>query len=343
MEAQGIDLSLLDKYADEGMVSIQAHPATSLFIFNYTPKVQYGKLWDDVTLQCRGLIMDASGVVVARPFRKFFNLEELTADQIPAENFEVFDKMDGSLGILYWIGYVPYIATRGSFMSTQAQYATALLHTKYEYLWAKLNRDYTYLFEIIYPENRIVVDYGTMSDLVLLAIIDTASGIDQPLVDIGFPVVKRYDAVADYQSLKAIATHNAEGFVIKFASGFRCKIKFDEYVRLHRILTGVSNVLIWEYLADGKSFDELLDRVPDEFYKWVKLTHGQLVASFDAIESACKASFKVLPTRKESALYFQTQSHPAVLFKMLDGQPYDSIIWKAIRPKYAKAFTVDHE
>jgi tRNA splicing ligase len=75
-------LERLNKYYDEGLVQKQLHPTLPLTIWNYTPKVQYGvtggqyKLWDDITVQCRGLVTDDNGVVVARPFKKFFNIEE---------------------------------------------------------------------------------------------------------------------------------------------------------------------------------------------------------------------------------------------------------------------------
>ena len=94
-------------------------------------------------------------------------------EHLPNEPFEVYEKLDGSLGILYWLGDEPYIATRGSFESPQAQIATELLRA---YDLSGLDRRRTYLFEIIYPENRIVVNYDDRRELVLLAIIDTATG-----------------------------------------------------------------------------------------------------------------------------------------------------------------------
>ena len=118
-------------------------------------------------------------------------------------------------------------------------------------------------------------------------------------------------------------------------------MKFAEYVRLHRIITGVSNVAIWEYLAEGKSFEELLEKVPDEFYNWVKKTQSELRTQFDKILAESKAVFKELETRKETALYFQTQKHPSILFSMLDKKTPDKIIWKMIRPKYSKPFKTD--
>ena len=69
-------LDTLNKYLEEGLVQKQVHPTLPLTIWNYTPKVQYENLWDEITLMTRGLVVDDLGNIVARPFAKFFNWEE---------------------------------------------------------------------------------------------------------------------------------------------------------------------------------------------------------------------------------------------------------------------------
>lgn len=333
-----MNLELLKEMIEKGYVNVQKHPTHELFIYNYSPLAQYERVWNEVTLACRGLILDGQFDVVARPFQKFFNLGEIENQQLPNESFEVFEKLDGSLGILYWADNQPFIATRGSFMGEQAVRATSILRSKYASVLRGVNRDWTYLFEIIYPENRIVVNYGDMEDIVLTAIIDTASGVDVPLHDMGFPVVKRYDGIQDIRLLKQMEEDNREGFVIKYANGFRLKVKFEEYLRIHRIVTQVSSINIWEYLAVNMPFDEILDRVPDEFYNWVKVTVENLKNQYEAIENQSLKDFKKLDTRKETAAYFFTCAYPSVLFKMLDERPYQEVIWKMIRPQFQKPF-----
>jgi RNA ligase len=344
-------------------INVQKHPTADLYIYNYSPKAQYDRLWNEWTLACRGLIMNGLHEVVARPFQKFFNLEESENLIFPDESFEVYEKMDGSLGILYWVDTAerrpkPAIATRGSFTSEQAIVATELLHTKYADVWPNLDPTKTYLFEIIYPENRIVIDYGDERKLVLLAIIDTKSGVElpmktsytvetrhalslphQPKFTNGFEIVKRYDGLNDLAQLKALEEENREGFVVKFRNGYRLKVKFEEYVRIHKIITRVSTVNIWEYLKEGQDLLPILERVPDEFYDWVKVTHAQLLNDFAKIESEAKSEFKIFETKKETALYYQTCKYPAILFKMMENRPYDYIIWKLIRPKFEKPFS----
>lgn len=333
-----MNLELLKEMIEKGYVNVQKHPTHELFIYNYSPLAQYERVWNEVTLACRGLILDGQGGVVARPFQKFFNLGEIENQQLPNDSFEVFEKLDGSLGILYWVDNQPFIATRGSFMGEQAVRATSILRSKYASVLRGVNRDWTYLFEIIYPENRIVVNYGDMEDIVLTAIIDISTGVDVPLHDMGFPVVKRYDGIQDIRLLKQMEEDNREGFVIKYANGFRLKVKFEEYLRIHRIVTQVSSINIWEYLAANMPFDEILDRVPDEFYNWVKMTVENLKNQYEVIENQSLKDFKKLDNRKETAAYFLTCAYPSVLFKMLDERPYQEVIWKMIRPSFQKPF-----
>jgi tRNA splicing ligase len=328
----------LNQLIADNYIIVNKHPSADLYIYNYSQKAQYERVWNDWTLACRGLIMDGNYQVVARPFQKFFNLGEFENQVIPNESFEVFEKMDGSLGILYWIDNKAYICTRGSFVSEQALVATEMLRTQYAEVIPLLDKSKTYLFEIIYPENRIVLDYGNERKLVLLAIVDTETGLENELQDIGFEVVKCYDELNDLSKLKQLEEENKEGFVVKYKNGYRLKVKFDEYQRIHRIVTQVSTLNIWEYLKEGQDLLPILDRVLDEFYDWVKSTHAKLLDNYAEIDTQSKQDFKVLEDRKTTALYFQTCQYPSVLFKMLDGQPYDQVIWKMIKPDYQKPF-----
>ncbi|GAB3513634.1 RNA ligase [Emticicia fontis] len=338
-----MNIQALHELIANDYINVQKHPNADLYIYNYSAKAQYDRVWNEWTLACRGLIMNADYEVVARPFKKFFNWGEVENQAIPQESFEIYEKMDGSLGILYWIDEIPYIATRGSFNSDQAKVATEMLHTKYATSIPLLDKTKTYLFEIIYPENRIVVDYGKTRALILLAVIDTKTGDECPLEQIGFEVVKLYDGINDLYHLKKLEETNREGYVIKFAGGLRLKVKFDEYQRVHQIITRVSNISIWEHLKEGNNLVGILDRVPDEFYDWVKLTEQQLFDDFKAIEAKAMEEFKVYDIRKDTALYYQTCSYPAVLFKMMENRPYNQIIWKMIRPKFKKPFATHIE
>jgi RNA ligase len=173
------------------------------------------------------------------------------------------------------------------------------------------------------------------------------------LDSMGFKLVKKYDGVDDYKQLKSLIESNSEGFVIRFKSGFRMKIKGEEYVRLHRLLTNFSNVDIWELLKDGKDLDEFLDRVPDEFDKWVKETISNLQYHKYRIEERAGKTHDYFrygkyndrepePTKKEFAEHLEfckvEPSIRSICFAMWDRKNYDHITWKIIKPKYQKPF-----
>ena len=91
---------LLDEMLTERFVKVQQHPDADLRILNYTQRTQFERVWNPVTLACRGLVVTADGLVVARPFAKFFNLAEHPGIALPDGAVEVTEKLDGSVGIL---------------------------------------------------------------------------------------------------------------------------------------------------------------------------------------------------------------------------------------------------
>ena len=344
-----VDIEVLQQLVKDGYLTARPHPTVALLIWNYTPKTQYEQYWTPETLLCRGLITRVDGTVVARAFKKFFNYEEIT-EPLPLEPFTVTEKMDGSLGILFTLDSKPQIATRGSFTSEQAIRANLILQARYSNF--HFQPDYTYLFEIVYPENRIIVNYGTKEDLILLAMIVTETGAE---LDIHsdllkdawpFPLVKRFDGISDITELRKVEQENAEGFVIRFESGLRVKMKFADYVRLHHIITHVNARVIWNLLRTDQPLEPLLERVPDEFYTWVKCTREDLLQQFTSIETQCRAvvhRVEHLPTRKEQAILVTKEKYPGIVFAMLDKKNYQEMIWKLLYPEAARPFAVDEE
>ena len=353
------DLNILNEYIEKGLIIKQVHPTLPLSIWNYSRTCQYDRLWDEVTLNCRGLVLDNEGNVIAKPFPKFFNYEEHTSEEIPNELFEVYEKMDGSLGICFYYNGEWHMTTRGSFTSEQAIKGRDLLN-KYKYKY--LPTDCTYLFEIIYPENRVVVDYGTDEKLVMLASIQTNTGKEYDIYnegydELGFELVMKYNTFGEgFDELKKEISNSKEGYVICFKNGMRMKIKGDEYVRLHKILTNFSTTDIWELLRTGGNMNEFLERVPDEFDKWVKMTISDLkYAYFQVSERAGKlhdgfrygkfGDVDPEPTKKQFAEFVMKQAEVLrpVMFAMWDKKPYDDIIWKLIKPKWSKPFKKDND
>ena len=339
-------LEKLNKYYEDGLLYKQVHPTLPLTIWNYSEKVQYENLWDEVTLMCRGLVTDDKGDIVATPFKKFFNIEE--GKYTPTETFEVYEKMDGSLGIVFWYQGQWVVATRGSFTSDQAIKATELLQ---KYNTDIMFRHMTFCFEIIYPENRIVLDYKGEEKLALLGAFDNW-GKDYDITDWdewGFDVVKKYDGINDYKQLKEMVKNDQEGFVVKFSNGDRVKVKGIEYLRLHKIMTNVSTTGIWEYLKNGEDVMELLKDVPDEFYTKIKNYVKELRYFFMSISEDAGKRFdgkmygkyndkEPITDRKEFAEWVSQQPKhlSGILFRMFDRKDYSEIIWNLIKPEFKK-------
>ena len=148
-------------------------------------------------------------------------------------------------------------------------------------------------------------------------------------------VVKKYD-IFELESIKSLIKDDQEGFVVRFDSGYRIKVKGSEYVRLHKIVTELSEKAIFEYVSEGKNIEDLIEKVPDEFYNWVKSIQSELTNKYKEILLECEKSYKELATRKETALYFMTQQYPEVLFKMLDKKDFSKSIWKLVKGQVFK-------
>jgi len=323
----------LENMIKEGYVKKNKHPFEDLYILNYTPKTQYEGFWNETTKNCRGLIVDKNNNIVSRCFKKFFNYSEVKdqADNyLSNSKYSVYEKVDGSLGISYFIKNKPYIATRGSFESDQAKKATQILSNKK----IKLDETLTYLFEIVYPENIIVVNYGKKEDLILIGAIETETGKEVDIHEnfFGFDVCEKIycDSVENLDKNKS----NFEGYVVKFEDGFRFKIKLEDYVRLHKLLFGLSSREIWSCLQAGTELD--LSNVPDEIFSWIKSTKNKIIERYNQIEYDCQNIFRSIEykNRKEFAEKALKQEHPGVLFKMLDNRPYSNILWDAVKPDY---------
>ncbi len=342
-----------------GFVSRKEDVYGVMAVLNYTPAAAYARRWNSVTLACRGLIYSLkTGTIVARPFPKFFNYGEVDSLLLPLHKPAVVTpKMDGSLGILYrdQMGYA--VATRGSFSSDQALWASDFWSKNYSDI--EPPHGVTPLFEIIYPQNRIVVNYGDVEALVLLAVIDNETGADVPLEEARdwwdgkmVPVLGNLADPQDaWEAVTAGKFSGAEGVVLCWphfgAPSMRVKIKDAEYIRLHRIVTRVSSKTIWESLRNGESLNELLDNVPDEFNAWVQGVIETFQTNFLVRELDLQGKYNTLMRENlfftKKAFAEKIKNHPdrPHLFALWDGKDITERIWQELKPTYSTPFAED--
>lgn len=335
-----MNITKIKELVQQGYITARRHPEFPLTIYNYSPKATYERLWTEETLTCRGLILADDGEIVARPFDKFFNWGEggrtSTADIVT-----VTEKMDGSLGILYhWQGQF-YVATRGSFDSKQAIWASEFLQKHYSIALENLSEDLTLLFEIIYPENRVVIDYKGRQELTLLAIRNRFTGEYCPWFTIetasrlfGFPLPKLYssfDTPAVILELVKELDPNSEGWVAEFADGQRFKFKGESYLELHRLISGLSFKNTLACVATG-TINELRAIIPDEFLGqvegWIDEIRTRVMFTREAIEANYEEAPKA--SRKDYALWVQAncKNLAPYMFARLDGRDIDELIYK---------------
>jgi RNA ligase len=326
----------------DGMVNDRRHSSLPLTIYSYSKSAQFAprSVWSPMLSLCRGLVLDDTYNIVAHPLKKFWNIEEESAFKIKELlnlQYTVTKKMDGSLGILFNYNGQWIWATRGSFISEQSLEAYKI-HNEKNYSYEVLNPQYTYLFEILYPQNRIVVDYGDTRELILLAIFDRNSGEEILQYPPQYPLVSN-EALASPSELKSKNIINEEGYVIRFSNGMRTKIKFENYVTLHGIMTECTNLRIWSALSSGESWDSLIELIPDEFYAGMQDVINEFNTEYDSMLSAAKIiadRYSNFPSRKEFAIEVTTcySKISGVIFALLRSEEEASkIIWGLLKPK----------
>lgn len=349
-------IQTLNDYKDLGLLVNQIHPTLPLIIWNYSTSCQYGQNWDSITLQCRALVTDTDGNIVSRGFSKFFNIEE---DRHEAtDDFEIFEKLDGQYIGCFWFNGEMVVNSKGSFTSPYAIEAKRILEEKYSRFAnymneSPVNSDYSYIFELIGFE-QVVVSYSEL-DLILTGVFrhcqyeplwnywdDISVGFEgeQFINSIGLKIVQKFNGL-DWKSIKQLNWQNSEGFVVRFSNGQRCKIKFEDYIELHRVMTNQTTGQIWRALANGEPVSSILEETPDEFYDKIHSYEKELKDKFSEIEELSKIYFDyfkpLLEFRRrlfvEKVNLLLVEPYCSVVKSMIDNKYYDEIIWNAIEPE----------
>lgn len=356
-----LKIDKIEKAIADGWVTKRKHPDADLYILNYSTKTQYDWYWDkDTTMVCRGLIVDGNWNVIARPFKKFFTIDQLTQLRNKVNNlygvkfktmldgeFRCYDKLDGSLGVLYPLGDKICVATRGSFESEMAIRATQMVQEEgaiNDAAFWELEAEHTLMVEIIYPDNRIVVDYKGESKLPLLAVINKETGLDNHSF---FNLIHSWEKCKEFTHIKTVDDlefendfHDGrEGYVLVYPNGFRVKWKFDEYKRLHYIMTGLTPKKIWWWMRQGQGIAAQLKDVPDEFYDWGMAIANNLQKVYDEINDHADMIYKGIYedkrnwTRKDIAIKYRDYDYRAILFAKMDNKEYKETIWRLVKER----------
>jgi hypothetical protein len=239
-------------------------------------------------------------------------------------------------------GYFPTwrLATPGSMVSDQAIKGTEMLQ---EYDLKHLPQDCTPVFEIIYPENQIVVDYHGKSFLALLAIFEHNGEewhprrVDQIAEMCGFRRPKRYDISP--QSGDIPFEDNEEGYVFRFGNGQRVKCKSPRYMQLHRLLDNCSPKGVID-LIRGREYGTTINMLPkelvlrfDDIRAHVQGMHSGILTEASEGYRELTATVGIGSARKTQAAWIienVRKELTGLVFGLLDGKDIDDNIWRMV-------------
>lgn len=224
-----------------------------------------------------------------------------------------------------------------------------------------LNTGYSYIFEVLYPENRhnegarLVVDYGSERTLVGLAIYDKVKKVEldyeaskEEFDRIGFRAAKRFEHnINEVIELQKTLPAQNEGFVILFANGLRVKFKTIEYIRMNKVLNSMNIKTVWESMTNGKVPEGFMQAVPEEIRAEIEKHKTELENAYALILQEAKAEQVLLLPKiatdedskagfKRIALFMETNSsilkYPMLVFPLMRNKDVDSVIMKLIKP-----------
>lgn len=255
-----------------------------LLLLKYSKSI-WNTGWHNLAINCRGKVVDLNThKVVVYPFNKFFNLNEVkdTQEKVVlqklenAKNIYVTDKKDGTAIIITRYKGHLIVNTNGEFENIQIQYAKRLLNEQYTYFEKNVPEGFTFIFELIHPDNKIVLDYGNEKKLYLLAVRDlkTLKLLDYPKLEelarqyhLDITESFKYTNLYDFISKASSETNDIkEGWVFRIVlenEDFMFKLKYSEYFKLARVKNIPSLKNIYKLLLSD-NLDDILSVVNSE-------------------------------------------------------------------------------
>ncbi len=293
----------------------------------------------ELVRESRGIILQkGTWDVVCLPFSKFFNFGEPNAFDLCLTGSSIIEKTDGSIIKVYFYDGKWRVATNGTIEAEDAStrddkitfkdlFFDVISPDRFEELTSfYFHRDDTYLFELIHPMNRVVVDYHGKKELIFIGCRNNKSFVDDDIFILQYPFVKKFEEIRlprvfmmhiyYLSELSKIADDlnlngaDFEGFVVVETGDFevkgRIKIKSPKYLKLHRLTggEGVSNNII-NILLDGEQdeFEAYMNQLPSyikDEYEETKAKYEKLLVELES----CFSHFKKMSeevSRKELA------------------------------------------
>ena len=304
--------------------------------------LKYNQLESDfskkIVRECRGIILDKNSLkIVAFPFTKFFNYGQVEAAKINWKGARVLDKIDGSLIFLWYDRDKWHWSTSGNIDASKTEFSMPEL-TKIrcpvrtwqeliEYAdnyrdikWDKLDRNCTYMFELVSPYTKVVIPYPYTR----LHHLATRNNITYQEEEQSIGVCKPYsyplDSLEDCIAAAEHLSKDYEGFVVVDKNYHRVKIKNPTYLMMHRMANN-GQITLKSVLAliKANDYEEFLSYFPE--YKNIFSAVQEILDDYKQTMEADAQKYKLLQdkySRKDLvALITKESSWKDYIFKQL--------------------------
>lgn len=317
-----------------------------------------------IVKECRGLILsyDLSSVY-CKSFTRFYNYDE---DPNGQKNFSFedsisFEKVDGTLvNVWYhpvkkkWIFSTRKMAyaegpTEGAASKSFYDAILKVFNTDNEHIqdylnslfYRKTDKDYTWIFEFVSPETKIITNYGNEYKLYYLGSYNNKTCKENFsernynyfskcfIKNITVPRIYRFNNLNDVNTIRDYIIHNLkddeEGFVVFDKSSFnRVKVKNTTYLQLARVKGNgkFSPKRIIEYIVSGNT--DIIQKFPD-YYELI----NPYTVKFNRLLSDIQNEFskyKDIETQKDFALAIKDNKYKSILFQLRNGKSIDDTI-----------------
>src|SRR5574344_1230184 len=287
----------------------------------------------EIVKEARGLILeDKTWNIVCYPFKKFFNYGESYADELDWETAKVTSKEDGSLIKIYNYNGEWRVGTNSTIDAEDAAlnspyyknfmelFNVAADNCKFDF--DKLNSNYTYLMELCSCHNIIIVPYDEPK-LFHLGTRDNRT-CEEIEVNIGVEKPKEWalSSLDDCIAMAATFDFTREGFVCRDKNYNRIKIKSEDYVKAHRMISNnkVSEEKILSLICSGEE-EEFLSYFPTytTIFQDIKIKRDKLKYLFYEIK-------KEVFSLKEKGM--KNKDFAFLYFLMYDNSQLNFLDWE---------------
>lgn len=219
----------------------------NLIMFNYTQGISQPC---EIVNECRGLILDESDnfKVIRYGLYRFYNYGEPGAATIDSNSMQVIEKVDGSLIMFYYYNNIWHSSTRNSFDSYDAEIGDTKITfaelidraIAYQNIDVEsFDKNLTYVFEIVSPESRLIVDYHDKTRMYFLMARDRNT-LEEVVPDEYYTFLKpeTYDIKTVEDAVEFVSKFDGkdfEGVVVKDAYNNRLKVKNVNYLKMHKM------------------------------------------------------------------------------------------------------------